>query len=189
MNPVLENINTRVSVREYTQEKVPEETVRELLKAGFRGPNAMNRQALAFAVVENKEKAKEYSDRAKELRIDGEKMKCDPNQHVIDMLSREDYNIFFNSPVQIFIFASPEAVEPVEDGSIAAENIMLAAHSMGLGTCYVGFAQGLGRDTGFRKDLGVPDDYTYLAAITLGRPSGTTPVKPRKEVPVLGWIR
>ncbi len=77
----------------------------------------------------------------------------------------------------------------MEDGSIAAENIMLAAHSMGLGTCYVGFAQGLGRDTVFRKDLGVPYDYTYLAAITLGRPSGNTPVKPRKEVPVLGWIR
>jgi len=67
MNPILENINTRVSVREYTDEKVPEETVMELLKAGFRGPNAMNRQALAFAVVENKERAKEYSDRAKDI--------------------------------------------------------------------------------------------------------------------------
>ncbi len=189
MNPILENINTRVSVREYTDEKVPEETVMELLKAGFRGPNAMNRQALAFAVVENKERAKEYSDRAKDLRIEGEKLKCNPDERIIDMLSREDFNIFFNSPVQIFIFASPEAVEPVEDASIAAENIMLAAHSMGLGTCFIGFAQGLGRDTGFRRDLGVPDDYMYLAAITLGWPSVRTPIKPRKEVKVLGWIR
>ncbi|MEA4977911.1 MAG: nitroreductase family protein [Methanomassiliicoccaceae archaeon] len=189
MNPVLENINTRVSVREYTEEKVPEETIMDLLKAGFRGPNAMNRQALAFAVVENRERAKEYSDRAKNLRIEGEKLKCSPNEGIIDKLSREDFNIFFNSPVQIFIFASPDAVEPVEDASIAAENIMLAAHSMGLGSCFIGFAQGLGRDTGFRKDLGVPDDHMYLAAITLGRPAGQTPVKPRKEVKVLGWIR
>lgn len=189
MNSVLDNINTRVSVRDYTDEEVPEETIMELLKAGFRGPNAMNRQALAFAVVENKERAKEYSDRAKGLRLEGEKLKCEPNERVINMLRREDYNIFFNSPVQIFIFASPDAVEPVEDGAIASENIMLAAHSMGLGTCFIGFAQGLGRDTDFREDLGVPADYTYVAALTLGKPAVKTPVKARKEVEILGWIR
>lgn len=189
MNQVIENINTRVSVRDYKDEKVSDEVINELLKLGFRAPNAMNRQSLAFAVVENKEKAKEYSDRAKTFRLDVEKTKIKPNERVINMLSNEDYNIFFNSPVQIFIFSSPKGIAPIEDGSLAAENIMLAAHSMGYGTCFVGFAQSLGQDPLFRKDMDIPEDHSYIAALTLGRPAKDTPIKSRKDVNILGWIR
>lgn len=189
MNQVIENINTRVSVRDYKDEKVPDEVIQELLKLGFRAPNAMNRQSLAFAVVENKDKAKEYSDRAKTLRLDREKMKSKPNERVINMLSNEDYNVFFNSPVQIFIFSSPRGIAPIEDGSLAAENMMLAAHSMGYGMCCIGFAQGLGFDQGFRSDLDIPEDHSYVTALTLGKPAKNTPIKDRKDVNILGWVR
>ena len=189
MNEVIRNIDTRVSVRDYKDEKVPDETIKELLRLGCRAPSSMNRQALAFAIVEDKEKAKIYSDRAKSLRIEGEKMKSNPSEAVIDILSDEEYNIFFNSPVQIFIFCSPEGLKPTEDGSFAAQNICLAAHSMGYGTCTIGFAQGLGRDPEFRKDLGVPGDYSYVGALTLGKPAGETDIKPRKETNILSWIR
>lgn len=189
MNEVIENINTRVSVRDYKDEKVPDKVINELLRLGCRAPSAMNKQALAFAIVEDRDKAKAYSDRAKALRIEGERMKSHPSEAVIEILSDEDYNIFFNSPVQIFIFSSPEGLKPVEDGSIAAQNICLAAHSMGYGTCYIGFAQGLGRDPEFRKDLNVPGDYSYIGALTLGRPAAVTEIKPRKEVEVLNWIK
>ena len=189
MNQVIENINTRVSVRDYNDEKVPDEVIKELLELGLRAPNAMNRQSLAFAIVENKDKAKEYSDQAKALRLERENMRSEPNERVINMLSNEDYNIFFNSPVQIFIFSSPEGIAPIEDGSLAAENIMLAAHSLGYGTCFVGFAQGLGRYQEFRKDLNIPEDYSYVAALTLGKPAKDTTVKSRKDVDILGWIK
>lgn len=189
MNQVVECINTRTSVRNYKDEKIPDEVIRDLLNIGFRGPNAMDRQALAFAVVENRDKAKKYSDRAKALRIEAEEMKSEPSERLISMLSNEDYNIFFNSPVQIFIFSSPEGVKPVEDGSIAAQNITLAAHSMGYGSCFIGFAQGLGRDSKFRSDLNVPGDYTYITALTLGVPAETTPVTPRKELNILSWLK
>jgi len=187
MNQVTECIDTRVSVRNYKDEKIPEDVIRELLRLGFRGPNAMNKQALAFAVVEDREKAKEFSDRAKALRIEGEKLKSEPDEKLIETLLNDDFNIFFNSPVQIFIFSSPEGVKPIEDGSVAAENITLAAHSMGYGTCFIGFAQGLGRDKKFRSDLNVPGDYTYLMAMTLGVPAEKTPVTPRKDLEILSW--
>lgn len=189
MNQVIECINTRVSVRNYKNEKISDEVVKELLSLGFRGPNAMNRQALAFAVVENKNKAKEFSDRAKKLRIEGEMMKSEPSEKLIELLSDENYNIFFNSPVQIFIFSAPEGVKPVEDGAIAAQNITLAAHSMGYGTCFIGFAQGLGRDKEFRSNLNVPGDYTYITALTLGVPAEDTPITDRKDLEILSWIK
>ncbi len=189
MNQVIENINTRVSVRDYKDEKVPDEVIREILRLGFRAPNAMNRQSLAFAIVENKDKAKDYSDRAKTIRLDRENMKSEPNERVLNMLSNEEYNIFFNSPVQIFIFSSPRGIAPTEDGSLAAENMMLAAHSMGYGMCFIGFAQGLERDQGFRNDLDIPGDHSYVAALTLGKPAKNTPVKSRKDIDILGWVR
>lgn len=189
MNQVIECINTRASVRNYKDEKIPDEVITKLLNLGFRGPNAMNRQALAFAVVENRDVAKKYSDRAKALRIEGEAMKSEPNENLIEMLSDENYNVFFNSPVQIFIFSSPEGVKPVEDGIVAAQNITLAAHSMGYGTCFIGFAQGLGRDCEFRKELNAPQDYTYITAMTLGVPAEETPVTSRKDLNILSWLK
>ncbi|HKM14180.1 MAG TPA: nitroreductase family protein [Candidatus Methanomethylophilaceae archaeon] len=189
MNQVIENINTRASVRDYKDEKVPDEVIQNLLKLGFRAPNAMNRQSLAFAIIENKEKAKKYSDIAKTIRLDREKMKSKPNERVINMLSNEDYNIFFNSPVQIFILSSPRGIAPVEDGLLAAQNMMLAAHSMGYGMCCIGFAQGLGLNQEFRSDLNIPEDHSYVIALTLGKPAKNTPVKDRKDVNILGWVR
>lgn len=189
MNSVIENINARVSVRDFKDEKVPKETVMKILDAGCHAPSAMNRQALVYGIVENRKKAYEYSERAKKLRIEGEKLKSSPNPYVIEKLSNPDYNIFFNSPVQIFVFASPEAVAPIEDGSLAAQNIMLAAHSLGYGTCFIGFAQGLGRDTEFRNDLKIPDDYTYVAALVLGRPVGSPEPKPKKDPEISCWVK
>jgi nitroreductase len=189
MNQVIECINTRTSVRNYKDEEIPDEVIMKLLNLGFRGPNAMNKQALAFAVVKNRDKAKEYSDRAKTLRIEGEGMKSEPSEKLIRILSDENYNVFFNSPVQIFIFSSPEGVKPVEDGAIAAQNITLAAHSMGYGTCFIGFAQGLGRDSSFRADLNVPGDYTYITALALGVPAEENPVTPRNDLKILSWLK
>ncbi|MGI5964916.1 MAG: nitroreductase family protein [Candidatus Methanomethylophilaceae archaeon] len=189
MNKVTENIYTRVSVRNFKDEKVPRDTVMAILDVGCHAPSSMNRQALAYGIVENKEKAYEYSERAKRLRVEGEEMKGNPNSYVIEKLSDPDYNIFFNSPVQIFIFASPEATAPIEDGSMAAQNMMLAAHSLGYGTCFIGFAQGLGRDTEFRNDLDIPEDYTYVGALVLGRPAESTEPRPKKSPRITRWIQ
>jgi nitroreductase/NAD-dependent dihydropyrimidine dehydrogenase PreA subunit len=79
--------------------------------------------------------------------------------------------LFFNAPAIILVGCKPGASTPAEDALLAAQNILLAAHAMGLGTCLIGFATAaLKRDTNIQKRLGIPADETIYAVIAIGTP-------------------
>ena len=85
----------------------------------------------------------------------------------------------------------PGASCPGEDALLAAQNILLAAHTMGFGTCLVGFAvEAMRRDRSIRRALGIPDDEAVHAVIALGRPAvaylrpaGRRPIRIRYAFP------
>jgi len=190
MNAVLENIYGRRSVRSYSDDPVPDEIIDELIKAGFHAANGLNAQKLRFSVVSNKAKIKEYSDKGKALFLHYMKDAGMENEGLENNLKNPGFNIFYDAPAVIFIYSSPGILTPAEDASLAAGNIMLAARSLGLGTCWIGFATGLGADAGFLKDNNVPKDNTLLAAIILGYPKNGFPGKyEREEATILNWIR
>ncbi|MCL1978781.1 MAG: nitroreductase family protein [Methanomassiliicoccaceae archaeon] len=189
MNEALKNIYGRASVRKYLTEKVPDEDIKEILKAGFHAANGMNRQALEFVVVENKDSIAKYNRKAIILFAEMARASGHPNPMVEKMAENPNANIFHGAPVLVFVFANPSAVTPVEDGSLAVGNMMLASHSMGYGTCFIGFAAGLGNDPEFRKECGVPDSYRYVACMVLGRPDGEIEKHSRSGVKVLSWIK
>jgi len=189
MSEVLKNIYSRASVRRYTADKVPETDVREIIKAGFHAANGMNRQALEFVVLENGDLIKKYNRKAITLYADKLKAAGHSNPKIESMVENPDADIFYGAPMLIFVFANPSAVTPVEDGSLAVGNMMLAAHSMGYGTCFIGFAEGLGNDKEFRNELKVPDGHSYLACMTLGKPDGYVETHSRSEVKMLSWVK
>ncbi|MCL2143359.1 MAG: nitroreductase family protein, partial [Methanomassiliicoccaceae archaeon] len=133
-NVVIKNIYERRSVRSYSDKEVSDEIIKELIKAGFQAANGMNAQKLRFSVVTNKTKLLEYSDRGKELYLKMMEASGSVNEHLESMLKNKDVNIFHGAPAAIFIYAAPGILTGVEDASLAAGNIMLAARSMGLGT-------------------------------------------------------
>jgi len=183
MNAILENIYSRSSVRKYKNEQVPDGDIKEILKAGSYAASGMNRQPLRFAVVQDKDLITNLSNEIKGIVAGGAapelKAKLlDPN-----------YNIFHNAPTLIFTFASPDALTPVEDGSLAVSNMMLAAHSMNYGTCFIGFAAPLGNSDDFRKLCNVPEDHKYLSCVCLGTPEGIPEKHPKNDVKILNWIR
>ena len=190
MNAVLDNIYERRSVRSYSEEPVSDDTIKELIKAGFHAANGMNAQKLRFSVVSDKAKLKEYSDKGKALFLHYMKDVGMENEGLEKNLNDPGFNIFYDAPSAIFIYSAPGILTPAEDASLAAGNIMLAARSLGLGTCWIGFAAGLGGDAGFLKDNNVPKDHTLLAAIILGYPKNGFPGKSVREGPtILNWIR
>jgi len=188
MNEVLKNIYGRSSVRKYKDEKVPLNDINEILKAGFHAANGMNRQALEFVVIEKKETISEYNRKAIVLYAEMARAAGHPNPVAEKMKDNPNADIFYGAPTLVFVFANPSAVTPLEDGSLAVGNMMLAAHSMGYGTCFIGFARGLGDDPAFRKECGVPDGHTYLACMILGKPDGEIEKHSRSDVKVLKWI-
>lgn len=198
MNAVMENIYGRRSVRAYSEEPISEEQIREIIKAGVHAPNGANSQPLRFAVITNSEKKKQYSDVSKALFVENMRKamnEAPPDkkhffENYIKRLSRPDFDIFYDAPVLILIYSSPESFTPVEDGSLAAENMMLTAHSMGIGSCWIGFASPLGYVPEVFKELNVPGDHRLIAPLVFGRPKKKemAPTE-RSEPQILAWLR
>jgi len=188
-NPVLENIYARRSVRSYADKKVSEDDIRQLIDAGFHAATGVNAQKLTFAVVVNKDKLKEYSDRGKVLYLNSMKAARFSNSGLEANLKNPDFNIFYDAPAAIFVFGAPGIATAVEDASLAMGNMMLLARSMKMGTCWIGLASGLGGDAGFLKDLNVPEDHRFLASLILGYPKTELGESKRPEPTILNWVR
>lgn len=185
---VMDAIYGRSSVRKYKEDSVPEKDIKEILKAGFHAATGMNSQSLRFAVVQNKDAINDLNDKVKTLSLASDRAKNYP-ERVLSRFNDPDYNVFHKAPALIFLFSAPGATTPVEDGSLAAGNMMLASYAMGYGTCFIGFARVLSDDKEFRKECCVPDDHIYLACISLGKPDGTPDRRPRPDVKILNWIK
>jgi len=105
-----------------------------------------------------------------------------------EMLIGPGFHIFYHAPSLIVISASQTGPWAVEDCSLAAENLMLAAHASGLGTCWIGFAQAwLGTAEGKTALRFGCDDVVPIAPIIVGYPRTQPAPVPRRE-PIIHWI-
>ena len=190
---VFEAIARRRAVRAYRPEVVDEETVRELLKEAVRAPTAMHAEPWSFVVIQDRALLKRYSDLAKSTFAAGRAgvavahPPAASDTRAAAILSEPDFNIFYDASTLIVICARPAGSFVVADCWLAAENLMLAACGMGLGTCCIGFAvQTLNRPE-VKAELGIPADVVAVAPIIVGRPSAETAVTTRKPPEVLCW--
>jgi nitroreductase len=109
------------------------------------------------------------------------------SHHFQKLLNDPKFDIFYHAPALIVISTVTPSQWDVEDCSLAAENLMLAAHAAGLGSCWIGFAQSwLGTPAG-KAALDLPAEHTPVAPIILGHPKAAPPPVARKE-PKIRWI-
>ncbi len=189
-NEVLKVIYQRRSVRNFCPDAVPDDAIKEIIRAGTFAPSAMNAQPWRFVVIRNREMIKRLSDKAKELWVEQSKnMQSLELQRLADMVSRPNYNLFYNAPLLIMIFADTSGFMPQVDCSLAAQNMMLVAKSLGLGSCYIGLAQPLERVASMMKELGVSEKYRLVASLIFGFPAGGELKAPeRNRDVILRWI-
>lgn len=192
----LDSIYHRRAVRHYTPEAVDEQTIRSLLDAAVHAPTAMHMEPWAFVVVQDKAMLKRLSDRAKELAhpaADAHKLHEVPGAagrgRGRDVLADPAFNIFYNAGTLIVICAKPLGSFVSADCWLAAENLMLAAHASGLGSCPIGFALPVLNTPEAKHDLGIPLDDTAVAAVIVGHEQGSAPDVPRKPAVILSWLR
>ena len=153
---VLENIMTRTSIRAYTDQPVPEEMVETMLKAGMAAPTAMNRQPWEFIVVTDRAKLDEMADSLKYAKM----LRQAPLAIVVG--ARNTFvNRDGNTVVNMFW---------VDDCSAATENILLAAHAMGLGAVWTA-AKDEERASAVRAALDIPMEFAPLCVIPIGFPA------------------
>ena len=183
---VFEAIKGRRSVRDFANKTVDDETIRDLIAVASQAPSAVNRQPWTFTVVRDRKVLDHISQGAKALMLStlgvGEEA-----EHFRALLAKPEFHVFYNAPALVVISANAPGPWTVENCALAAENLMLAAHARGMGTCWIGFAQSyLGTADG-RATLGIPEAWEPVAPVILGYPSAAPPIVPRHE-PVIRWL-
>ena len=190
LNDVFKNIFDRRSVRDFLPDSVPDHVIRELIAAGTYAPSAVNKQPWRFVVIKNRALMKKLSEKAKELWMAKDTSAANPEIiKLANMVSRPGYDIFYNAPLLVMIFAHPDAFSPQIDCALAAENMMLAARSLGMGSCWIGLASPLGLVPGIMNELGVPDGRKLVGSLIFGLPANPKQKAPKRDEDViLNWI-
>lgn len=169
---VLEAIRTRRSVRKWNSRPVPDDLITEILEAGRWAPSAGNFQPWAFVVIqkhETKQRVQKVAEESKNLSRIWAPFFRDGNKrgYIVDLR---------NMPVGIAVFADPRHAPPHTGGadghligaSLAAMNMWLAAHALGLGACYWSHMM----PDKMKAILGVPHHWDFVGLLGIGYPDG-----------------
>ena len=162
----LEIIRTRRSCRSYKPDQITDEQLNVVLEAGTYAPTSRGLQSPFIVAVQN--------DALKERLA---KM----NAEVMGVTT----NPYYDAPTYVLVFVSEDAPNGVQDASLVLENMMLAAHAQGLGSCWIHreremFATEEGKE--LMRQWGLPEGLIGIGALALGYPDGEpSPAKPRKE--------
>lgn len=165
-NQVIENILSRRSVRSYKDTQISDKALELILKSGEYAPSGMGKQSPVIVAVQNKDTL------AKLAKMNAEIMGSDSNP-------------YYDAPTVIIVLADKNARTHVQDGTCALENMMLAAHSLGLSTCWINREYEMfNSDEGkaLLKEWNLSDDLVGIGALSLGYSKGEIKeAKPRKE--------
>lgn len=185
---VLEAIKARRSVRSFEPLPVRSADIMTLLDAAVHAPSALNTQPWSFAIVQDRELLQRFSDGAKRVAL--QHVAHDPKSaHYEALLRGEAFDVFHGASTLIVM----SAVQPGAYGDaavwLAAENLMLAACAIGLGTCCIGLAIPFLNTAELKAELSIPPTGRIVAAIAVGHPSGVQPTLPRAAPSIVCWLR
>lgn len=162
----IENLLTRRSIRSYKPDAVPDELLDRVIEAGLYAPSTVGEQKVIILKVTNRE----LRDKLSKMNAAVFGWNNDP---------------FYGAPDVLVVLADKNMPTHVYDGSVCMENMMLAAHALGLGTCWIHRAKEMFEtDEGkeILNSLGVEGDYEGVANCIIGYPNGNEPVPaPRKS--------
>ena len=167
MNDVIKNIQERRSVRAYRQEQIKEEELQVILEAGTYAPTGMGMQSPKIVVVQDPVLISRLS------KMNAEVMGTDSDP-------------FYGAPTVLVVLADSGRPTCVEDGSLVMGTLMLAAHSVGVASCWIHRAREVFASTegkGLLKQWGIPENYIGVGHCILGYAveGAVKAAKPRKS--------
>ena len=178
-------IRGRWATRGYTLAPVTRPVILELIEAAVSAPSAMNEQPWDFCVVEDNALRDDISRRAAAYAF-GQRPDLNLESLHAGALNTPRFNIFYHAPILVVISARTGRWT-TENASLAAENLMLAAHDRGLGSCWIGLAQPWLQTAEGRAAIGCPEGFTPVAPIILGHPATRAAQAPRRP-PQIRWF-
>jgi len=185
----IEAIMTRRSVRKFEKRQIPNKDLEKIIRAGTYAPSALALQPWAFVVVQDQTFLNKVSDYCKPIMISLMKDAHDGMSDVFRaMLESPGYSIYYHAPTVIMIVGKTGSRFREIDCSLCAENMMLAAHALGIGSCWIGSTEVAYENKELMAGFRIPEGYSPVATIVFGYP-GETPKAHDKHSANVTWVR
>lgn len=173
-NEVLSCIQTRRSIRSFKPDMIPEDTIEQIIEAGTYAATGMNRQSpIILAITDRK-----MRDRLAKMNA--------------RIMGKEEMDPFYGAPVVLIVLAEKRYPTHVYDGTLVMGNLMLAAHSLGIGSCWIHrakeeFESEEGKE--ILRSLGIQGDYEGIGHCVLGYVKGEYPDGTERKEDWVYYIR
>lgn len=162
----LDIIRTRRSCRSYKPEQITDKQLNAVLEAGTFAPTSRGLQSPFIVAVQNEALLKRLAAM---------------NAEVMGV----SFNPYYDAPTYVLVFVPADAPNGLLDASLVMENMMLAAHAQGLGSCWIHREREMfAAEEGLQlmKEWGLPEGLVGVGALSLGYPADNpSPAKPRKD--------
>ena len=167
VNEVLKTIEERSSIRAYTDERLTDEEIKTLITAALQAPTARNMQEVHVSVVDGENPILREIDTERKLTM----LNAAPDEETKSKIESNPNNFYYSAPTVFILSADKDFKWNKLDAGIAAENIALAAQSMGFGSLIIGIiddAMHGAKKTYFAKALHFPENYEFAIAVAVG---------------------
>jgi nitroreductase len=194
MNDIIRNMLTRRSVRRYAVQQVSEADLADILTAAQYAPCGSNSQFWHFFILQDGEVLEELNQLVRNAFAE---RVVDENTYVSirggkEAARREDYSFHYHAPTLVVVTNRKSYPNAMADCACALENMQLAAHSLGLGSCWINQLTWFGEDPAVRAvldRLGVPADEKVFGSLAIGHPTGSAGDAPARKGNPFVYIR
>ena len=183
MNQTMETIKNRRSVRQYLPEQIKDEELENILEAAIYAPTGHNDQPWHFTIIQNKDLIDEINEGSKKFMREMEM------EWIAKLGAMEDFNIFHRAPTAVIVSGKKDATTPMVDCAAAIQNMLLAAESMDIGSCWIGFAKFHFLNTENLKKFNIPDDHEVHFGVSLGYKVRENPKAPERKENVYTYFK
>jgi nitroreductase len=181
MNEVINAIKSRRSVRSYKSDPLKKDVLQAIVEAGYYAPTGHNGQPWHFSVIQDKALIAEANAATKK------KMTEAPIDWIKNS-GKSPLPITYDAPVLIIVSAKKNSISGDEDCAAAMENMMIAAQSLGIGSCWMGFMNFIFGDADIMGKLGVPAGYEPQQAAVFGYQAGEKRNAPPRNPDVVTYV-
>lgn len=186
VNETLKIIKQRRSIRSFKDEQIKEEELQAVLEAGLYAPNAGD-QAWHFTVIQDTELLNKLNIAAKETA------KYHDFEHLKELGIDETFNCLYGAPTLVIVSGNEQSPIPLDaDCAAATQNLLLAAESIGQGSCWIFFvllAFYSSQGPELRKELKIPEGYKPYYSAVFGYKKDTVVYVPDRKPDLITYIR
>lgn len=187
MNETIKNIKSRRSTRVFSPDEIKIEELQAIIEVGLYAPSAHNQQTWHFTVVQNKAVLDSLNISSKEAA------KSFNDAMIQQMANNDKFHVFYNAPAAIIVSGEEKALMPVVDSAAATQNMLIAAESLGIASCWIGlvtFAFNGEKGKVHKEELGIPEGYKPYYAVALGyKKSNTIANAPARRENTVNYVK